>query len=269
MVRAADGQAELKNVRNFKLGSSPVRQILPEERRKGFLALDDSGSVGIFHSTAHRTLLKEQVADGAALAAMSPRATSAAGVGAGAAALRHRQPAPGDFLERAVGQGLVRELSGPDYVWQSTSANSDFEQAEPCAAGLRHAQGSLLRHAAGGPAGHLRGVLYRLLHGAVAAPQGQAGDRADGGAADGDSRLLRRPVPRAVPGEPPAGHLRPAAADAGGHPLRRLDLEPPAAKRAPGDPGRLGSGAADPGDPAGGLRLAGDQRAPGELVLRR
>lgn len=40
MVRAADGQAELKNVRNFKLGSSPVRQILPEERRKGFLALD-------------------------------------------------------------------------------------------------------------------------------------------------------------------------------------------------------------------------------------
>ena len=75
MVRAADGRAELKNVRNFKLGSSPVRQILPEERRKGFLALDDSGSVGIFHSTAHRTLLKEPVADGAALAAMSPRAT--------------------------------------------------------------------------------------------------------------------------------------------------------------------------------------------------
>ncbi|HCH76587.1 MAG TPA: phosphate ABC transporter permease, partial [Pseudomonas sp.] len=75
MVRSADGQAELKNVRNFKLGSSPIRQILPEERRKGFLALDDAGSIGIFHSTAHRTLLKEQVAEGAALAAMSPRAT--------------------------------------------------------------------------------------------------------------------------------------------------------------------------------------------------
>src|SRR5690606_39436956 len=57
MVRGDDGQAELKNVRSFKLGDSAITQILPEERRKGFLALDDSGSLGIFHSTAHRTLL--------------------------------------------------------------------------------------------------------------------------------------------------------------------------------------------------------------------
>ena len=127
MVRAADGQAELKNVRNFKLGSSPVRQILPEERRKGFLALDDSGSVGIFHSTAHRTLLKEQVADGAALAAMSPRATRLLLESAQGCSACHRQPAPGDFLERAVGKVWYESYPEPDYVWQSTSANSDFE----------------------------------------------------------------------------------------------------------------------------------------------
>ncbi|MCJ0876484.1 ABC transporter permease subunit [Pseudomonas sp. JI-2] len=128
MVRAADGQVELKNVRNFKLGSSPVRQILPEERRKGFLALDDSGSVGIFHSTAHRTLLKEQVADGAALAAMSPRATRLLLESAqGLQRFVIDNPHPEISWSALWGKVWYESYPEPDYVWQSTSANSDFE----------------------------------------------------------------------------------------------------------------------------------------------
>ena len=128
MVRAADGQAELKNVRNFKLGSSPIRQILPEERRKGFLALDDSGSVGIFHSTAHRTLLKEQVADGAALAAMSPRATRLLLESAqGLQRFVIDNPHPEISWSALWGKVWYESYPEPDYVWQSTSANSDFE----------------------------------------------------------------------------------------------------------------------------------------------
>ena len=128
MVRSADGQAELKNVRNFKLGSSPIRQILPEERRKGFLALDDAGSIGIFHSTAHRTLLKEQVAEGAALAAMSPRATRLLVESEqGLQRFVIDNPHPEISWSALWGKVWYESYPEPDYVWQSTSANGDFE----------------------------------------------------------------------------------------------------------------------------------------------
>ncbi|MCQ4264036.1 phosphate ABC transporter permease [Stutzerimonas stutzeri] len=128
MVRGADGEAELKNVRSFKLGSSPIRQLLPEERRKGFLALDDSGTLGIFHSTAHRTLVKEQVADGAALAAMSPRATRLLIESSqGLQRFVIDNPHPEISWSALWGKVWYESYPEPDYVWQSTSANSDFE----------------------------------------------------------------------------------------------------------------------------------------------
>src|SRR5690606_5809121 len=61
MVRDDDGKAELEPVRAFEMAGSPIRQIIPEQRRKGFLALDQAGNLGVFHSTAHRTLLVESV----------------------------------------------------------------------------------------------------------------------------------------------------------------------------------------------------------------
>lgn len=128
MVRGADGEAELKNVRNFKLDSSPIRQILPEERRKGFLALDDAGSLGVFHSTAHRTLLKEQVADGTALAAMSPRATRLLVESQqGLQRFVIDNPHPEISWSALWGKVWYESYPEPDYIWQSTSANSDFE----------------------------------------------------------------------------------------------------------------------------------------------
>lgn len=128
MVRGDDGQAELKNVRNFKLADQPVRQILPEERRKGFLALDSDGTLGIFHSTAHRTLLTEQVADGAAVAAMSPRATRLL-VESGDQLQRFviDNPHPEISWSALWGKVWYESYPEPDYVWQSTSANGDFE----------------------------------------------------------------------------------------------------------------------------------------------
>lgn len=128
MVRGADGQAELRNVRNFTLADSPVSQILPEERRKGFLALDRAGTLGIFHSTAHRTLLKEQVADGAALAALSPRATRLLVESPqGLQRFVVDNPHPEISWSSLWGKVWYESYAKPDYVWQSTSANTDFE----------------------------------------------------------------------------------------------------------------------------------------------
>lgn len=128
MVRGADGSAELRNVRNFTLADSPVSQILPEERRKGFLALDRAGTLGIFHSTAHRTLLKEQVADGAALAALSPRATRLLVESPqGLQRFVVDNPHPEISWSSLWGKVWYESYAEPGYVWQSTSANTDFE----------------------------------------------------------------------------------------------------------------------------------------------
>lgn len=128
MVRGSDGQAELKNVRSFQLAGQPITQILPEERRKGFLALDGAGTLGIFHSTAHRTLLTEQVADGAAVAALSPRATRLL-VESGDQLQRFviDNPHPEISWSALWGKVWYESYPEPDYVWQSTSATGDFE----------------------------------------------------------------------------------------------------------------------------------------------
>jgi phosphate transport system permease protein len=128
MVRNDNGQAELKNVRNFQLGDQPIRQILPEERRKGFLALDAAGELGIFHSTAHRTLLKRQIADGPALAALSPRATRLlVESDAGLQRFEVDNPHPEISWSALWGKVWYESYPEPDYIWQSTSATGDFE----------------------------------------------------------------------------------------------------------------------------------------------
>ena len=128
MVRDADGKAELTRIREFQLGDSPVTQILPEERRKGFVALDAAGALGVFHSTAHRTLLSESVAEGAALAALSPRASRVLVESEGR--LQRfvlDNPHPEVSWSALWSKVWYESYDEPKYVWQSTSANTDFE----------------------------------------------------------------------------------------------------------------------------------------------
>ena len=74
MARDSDGELRFKHIRSFQMGTSPIVEITAEQRRKGFLALDAAGEIGVFHSTAHRTLLVEKVAEGPGIMALSPRA---------------------------------------------------------------------------------------------------------------------------------------------------------------------------------------------------
>ena len=128
MVRDPDGKAALTRIRDFQLGDSAVTQILAEERRKGFLALDAEGTLGIFHSTAHRTLLTEQVADGRAIAALSPRASRVL-VESNGQLQRFivDNPHPEVSWSALWSKVWYESYDEPKYVWQSTSANTDFE----------------------------------------------------------------------------------------------------------------------------------------------
>ncbi len=128
MVRQDDGKALLTSIRSFQLADSPITQILPEERRKGFFALDATGNLGIFHSTAHRTLLVEPVAEGQALLALSPRANRVLVESEGQLQrLTIDNPHPEISWSSLWGKVWYENYDEPGYVWQSTSASTDNE----------------------------------------------------------------------------------------------------------------------------------------------
>jgi phosphate transport system permease protein len=128
MVRQKDGNAALTPIRSFQLADSPIIQIIPEERRKGFFALDAKGNLGIFHSTAHRTLLVEPVAAGQALVALSPRANRMLVESDGQLQrLIIDNPHPEISWGSLWGKVWYENYDAPGYVWQSTSASTDNE----------------------------------------------------------------------------------------------------------------------------------------------
>ncbi|MGF6692286.1 phosphate transport system permease protein [Metapseudomonas resinovorans] len=128
MARDADGSLRLKRIRDFQMGTAPVVQITAEERRKGFVALDSSGKLGVFHSTANRTLLVEQVTDGAGVLALSPRANRiVVEEGNQLMPFRLANPHPEVSWNALWGKVWYESYEEPKYVWQSTAANTDFE----------------------------------------------------------------------------------------------------------------------------------------------
>ncbi|BAN51296.1 ABC transporter permease subunit [Metapseudomonas resinovorans] len=128
MARDPDGSSRLKHIRDFQLGTDPVVQITPEERRKGFVALDASGHLGVFHSTANRTLLVEPVTDGSGVLALSPRANKVlVEEGNQFLPFRLRNPHPEISFSALWSKVWYESYDEPKYVWQSTAANTDFE----------------------------------------------------------------------------------------------------------------------------------------------
>lgn len=128
MARGEDGEPRLSHVRDFKLGDLPISSIAPEQRRKGFLAIDKQGDLGIFHSTAHRTLLVENVAPSAGPMALSPRANRLILEQGGE--LRRfslSNPHPEVSFSALWGKVWYESYDKPSYVWQSTAATTDFE----------------------------------------------------------------------------------------------------------------------------------------------
>ena len=128
MARDPDGEQRFKRIRDFQMGTAPIVQIDAEERRKGFVALDASGKLGVFHSTAHRTLLVEPVAEGAGILALSPRANRIiVEEGGKLLPLTLKNPHPEVSWSALWSKVWYENYDEPKYVWQSTASNTDFE----------------------------------------------------------------------------------------------------------------------------------------------
>ena len=129
MARDPDDEQRLKFIRGFQLGDAAITQIAAEERRKGFVALNAAGELGVFHSTAHRTLLTENVSDsGTAMFALSPRANRILledGQRLLPFSLENEHP---EISWSSLWSKVWYEsYSEPKHIWQSTAATVDFE----------------------------------------------------------------------------------------------------------------------------------------------
>ncbi len=129
-VRDDNNKYRIEKVREFSLGNKPITAIAPEYFRKGFAASDESGKVGLFHTTAHRKLLIDQVSDQAInLLTISPRADAilATDTSGKMHFIHVDNEHPEVSWNSLWGKVWYESRQGPEYIWQSSSASNDFE----------------------------------------------------------------------------------------------------------------------------------------------
>lgn len=126
--KAAEYQLQL--IREFHEQNAAIVQIVSEMRRKGFVALDQQGVLGIYHSTAEKNLLVTKVVPaGSAQLALAPRANYLLTVDEQNNALfwsidnEHPEISWHSMWDKVWYENYPR----PEYIWQSSSASNDFE----------------------------------------------------------------------------------------------------------------------------------------------
>jgi len=130
LVRNEDNVRHLTAIRNFKSGAAKVSSITTERLRKGFLATDVDGNISIFHTTALRHLLTENISSNALLhLGIAPRSDKiiAEDVTGQVHVWELDSEHPEASLSSIWGKVWYESYPEPDYIWQSSSASSDFE----------------------------------------------------------------------------------------------------------------------------------------------
>ncbi len=129
-VRDKLNRFAMQKIRVFKVSDKAVILINPEQRRKGFMTVDADGTLGIYHSTSEREMIKERVGNSRPeAAAISPRANALL-VQADEGKINFWKvdnEHPEVSLSSLWREVWYESYPQPDYIWQSSSASSDFE----------------------------------------------------------------------------------------------------------------------------------------------
>ncbi len=123
-------QLAFKKIRAFQVSDKAVVAIEAEQRRKGFMTVDEDGYVGLFNSTAERELIKERVSQSSPLAALlSPRSnrllleTKDGKIHVWDIRNEHPEVSIKSLWQKVWYESYTK----PDFIWQSSSASNDFE----------------------------------------------------------------------------------------------------------------------------------------------
>jgi len=129
-ARDENGHYYLARVRDFDAGDAAIRFIEPEQQRKGFVTLDADGYMAVHSSTAHRTVLERDLGRNDIIEiAVSPRANRIlllSGSG-NQQVLGVENEHPDTSFSALWHKVWYESWEKPEYVWQSSAANQDFE----------------------------------------------------------------------------------------------------------------------------------------------
>lgn len=135
LVRDEQNSYRLVEVRRFS-DPSPTAAValITEHRRKGFVVAEQDGQISLYNSTAHNRVLTERLVDpvgdnGVAAIAMAPRANALLiEDGNGMISLWQVDNEHPEVSWSALWQQVWYEgYQQPDYIWQSSASNDDFE----------------------------------------------------------------------------------------------------------------------------------------------
>jgi len=129
-VRDADNQYRLEVIRRFEGQQAAIVQIIPEQRRKGFVAVDAEGYLAIYHSTAGRQVLKQKLEAGIPVAlALAPRASGLLVIyedgSAGFMDIDNEHPEVS--FSSLWSKVWYENYTEAAYIWQSSASNNSFE----------------------------------------------------------------------------------------------------------------------------------------------
>lgn len=129
LVRDEDNAWQLEHIRVFEGRGVPIEHIAMEQRRKGFVTLDQDGYVAIFNATASRKLLEEpMIADSVNALHITPRANALLVETDSQVHLwRVYNEHPEVSWSSLWGKVWYEGYPEPAYIWQSSAANNDFE----------------------------------------------------------------------------------------------------------------------------------------------
>ena len=128
-VRGDGGVRHLKLIRSFAAPAN-LTHLRPEFSRKGFVVGDANGGVGVYHATAHHLLLQNAVANtGIKLLAIAPRANALWALDDDNQLhfWRISNEHPEISWESLWSKVWYEGYDAPDYIWQSSSADNEFE----------------------------------------------------------------------------------------------------------------------------------------------
>jgi len=129
-VRGADNIFSMKKIRDFDAMPAGITAMAPELFRKGFVVGDAQGNLGSYFATSRRTLFVEKLSD-QPLTVLSVPPRGNGYLALDAKARLHTAVVHNDYPEvsfHSLWQKVWYEsYEGPDHVWQSSAANSEFE----------------------------------------------------------------------------------------------------------------------------------------------
>lgn len=129
-VRSESNEYRLEAVRRFEAQKAAVTSIIPEQRRKGFISVDASGNLAIYHSTANRLVLTQQLSGGMPDAlALAPRASGLLllNTDGGVNFIDIDNEHPEVSFSSLWSKVWYENYAQPEYVWQSSASSNEFE----------------------------------------------------------------------------------------------------------------------------------------------